>query len=264
MRAPINIALAPVLVTVRLLAGLCALIRLPRAASWLAARPILLRSAVSARVETILLHELFEVPLRTNGPQDRGTRVAALCGGGPLGQALAARGEAAPDLARQILRDIGEYTSTRAAMAEVTTALFTLIAGGLVFQALTPGMISMAPGVAAAVSQNTAVANFPLGATLGGVWYGVFPVAVPPWLVALTVLGLVCLGAVVATFAGVLADPVQARLGIHRRRLNRLVDAVEGLVSAAPGRGFVAREHYIVRVFDLWDAVISALRILRG
>jgi hypothetical protein len=167
-------------------------------------------------------------------------------------------------LADRITGALAEYTGTRSAMAEFATALLTLAVGALAFDALTPGMISMAPGLAEVVSHGTAVAEFPLGQTLGGAWYGLFPVGPSPGLVAATVAGLVVAGSVVAAFAGTVADPVQAALGIHRRRLLRLLDAVDAEVNGVPDRPFVSREHYLVRFFDLWDAALSMLRLFRG
>ena len=38
-------------------------------------------------------------------------------------------------------------------------------------------------------------------------------------------------GAVMAAFAGILADPVQARLGLHQRRLERLIAAMAAEVE---------------------------------
>ena len=105
-----------------------------------------------------------------------------------------------------------------------------------VFQALTPGMISMAPGVADAVARTTAIADFPMGQTIGGLWYGIFPTGASPLLVAASVAILVMIGSVFAAFAGLLADPVQSRLGIHRRRLLRLIDTLD--------KPFAVREHY--------------------
>ena len=55
------------------------------------------------------------------------------------------------------------------------TAVFTLAIGALVFPALTPGMISMAPGLAEAVSRTTAIADFPLGPRSGASGAGCFP-----------------------------------------------------------------------------------------
>jgi hypothetical protein len=52
---------------------------------------------------------------------------------------------------------------------------------------------------------------------------------------------------------GVLADPVQSRLGIHRRRLMRLIDTLE--VEMRWQQTPSPREHFFLRsAFDLWDA----------
>jgi hypothetical protein len=42
-----------------------------------------------------------------------------------------------------------------------------------------------------------------------------------------TTAGLVVTGAVTAAFAGLLADPIQVRLGLHQRWLHRLIDGLE-------------------------------------
>jgi hypothetical protein len=122
----------------------------------------------------------------------------------------------------------------------------------------------MAPGLAGAMSHAAAVAGFPLGEALGGLWYGVFPVGPSPWLVASTVAGLMLLGSVFAAFAGLIADPVQARLGIHRRRLLRLIDTLEAETIGPDDKPFVAREHFLARIFDVWDAALSVLRAFRS
>jgi len=62
----------------------------------------------------------------------------------------------------------------------------------------------------------------------------------------------------------VLADPVQNRLGIHRRRLGRLLDTMEEKFFGRGDKPFVAREHFFASALDLWDAVASAVCIFRN
>ncbi|MGC9419761.1 MAG: DUF6635 family protein, partial [Rhodovulum sp.] len=154
------------------------------------------------------------------------------------------------------------YGGTRSAVAEMTTALGTLGAGAIVFQSVTPGMMSFAPGLATVLAHQAAVAAFPLGGLIGTAWYGLFPVAVSPWLIAALTLGLVAMGALLAAFAGVIADPVQTALGLHQRRLNRLIDAMEDAFTGEGKRGFAVREHYLARLLDLSDAGMAAIRML--
>jgi hypothetical protein len=267
LRAPANVFLSPLLVLVRLAAGACFALRMPRPGTWLRDRRILLRTDVSAQVEAAILRDLLGVFVHDGD--------LARPAGGLAHSILAAPelrgvfdGRAGPDQARvtaeRMAAAIAEYTGTRSAIAELTTALITLIVGAAVFHALTPGMISMAPGVADALTRSAAVAAFPLGETLGGLWYGVFPARTDPWLVAAILAGLVAAGTLITAFAGVLADPVQVWLGIHRRRLMRLIDTLEAELAGTEDRPFIAREHYMVRAFDLWDAVLSVVRALRG
>jgi hypothetical protein len=53
-------------------------------------------------------------------------------------------------------------------------------------------------------------------------------------------------------------------LGLHQRRLNRLIDTMEDSFTGSGRRAFAAREHYLARLLDLSDAGLAALRLLRG
>lgn len=267
LRATLNVVVSPILVIVRMAAWVCSGLGQVRAADWLRRRRLLLRTTVTARVETALLTELLGVRSPDGGmATDPASMSRAILAAPAFREPLRTCGSVAEAqaMADRITGAIGDYTGTRSAIAEFTTALVTLAIGGVVFQALTPGVMSMAPGVAEAVSQGSAIADFPLGSTIGGVWYGVFPVGPSPALIAATVLGLIGLGSVVAAFAGIIADPVQAAVGIHRRRLLRLLDTLDAETVGNRDRPFTAREHFLARIFDLWDAALSLLRVFRG
>ena len=264
-RAPANLFLSPVLVLSRGLAWMLGRVGLRRAADWLRRRRILMRTDVAARVEAAVLTELLDVPLPQGIPGDRAGVARAILAAPSFRDAIERTGNvaAAQAMADRIAGALGDYSGTRSAMAEIVTAIFTLIVGAVVFHAVTPGMISMAPGVAGALAQSVAIADFPLGAGLGGLWYGVFPVGPSPGLVAATVAGLLVLGATVTALAGVIADPLQARVGMHQRRLARLMRVIAAERDGARAE-FPAREHLVMRIFDLWDAALAALRVFRG
>ncbi|NUB43422.1 hypothetical protein GEU84_003415 [Fertoebacter nigrum] len=267
LRAPVNVMLSPVLVLVRSVAWMCRKLRMPRVAERLLALRLLLRTAVSARVEAAILTDLLDVSLAPGRAiPDRASMARAILAAPRFREMMRSRGTvaAAEATAERIIGAVGDYTATRSSIAEFTTGLVTLAIGAIVFQALTPGMMSMAPGVAEAVSHGNAVADFPLGRGLGGVWYGVFPVGPSPGLVAATVAVLMLVGSVVAAFAGVLADPVQVRLGIHRRRLERLFATLDAEMDGTRATPFAAQEHLLPRTFDLWDVALSLLRAFRG
>ena len=72
--------------------------------------------------------------------------------------------------------------------------------------------------------------------------------------------GDVISGAVLAAFSGVITDPLQRRLGLHRRRLSRLLDALERGLCSERAQHVTMRDHYIARLVDLFDLAALALR----
>ncbi len=267
LRAPVNVLLSPILVLTRIHAYLCRRVGWRGTADWLSRRRILLRTSVARRVEVLIVTDLLDLPLDEGAAARNPSALALAVLAAPQFREMirtrpsAAEAEA---LGQRIAGALGEYAGARSAVAEMTTTLCVLVVGALAFQALTPGMISMAPGVADAMARTNAIASFPLGQTLGVMWYGVFDVDASAWLVGTSVAGLVMVGSVFAAFAGILADPVQTRLGIHRRRLGRLLDTLEVEFIGRGDRPFVAREHFYARLLDLWDAAASAFRIFRN
>lgn len=227
LRAPANVSLAPFFLLQRLLGLGLAKVGLRRLALRVVARPLLFRTALSQELDRRLRDELL-APL----------------GLLPVG--------------------IDDYVATRGATNEIVATLGTVGFGAVTFKTLTPGVLSLAPALAGVMAQGAAIASFPLGGALGAVWYGAFPSQVPTSTVVATGVSLVLLIALVATFAGVLTDPLQRRMGIHQRRLNRLVDALEAELQAAGSGRFSAPEHYLARGGDLADAAVNALRWFRG
>ncbi|KIN73504.1 DUF6635 family protein [Sulfitobacter guttiformis] len=266
LRAPMNVVLSPVLVLIRILAALCAGLGLNAFAGWLRGRRILLRTAVAAQVEAAVVSDLLGIMLPQNGARDSVELSQIILAAPQFRGGFRAKADVASvrTSAARVADAITEYTSVRSAVADITNALIALVIGGLVFHSVTPGMISMAPALANALALETAVANFPLGKSAGAMWYGVFSASASPWLVAVVVAALLFVGSVISAFSGVLADPLQARLGIHRRRLLQFVDAVEDELIGAGTIGYTAHEHFYARFVDVWDALVSAFRIFRS
>ncbi|WP_237402235.1 DUF6635 family protein [Rhodovulum sulfidophilum] len=261
LRAPLNVLLSPVLILTRLGAAAAARSRAPRLAGWLGARRILLPTDVATAAERAVVVDLLELPWEGPGGTSSKDALARAILARPD---LAALVEARSDAPALSARALGDYGGTRSAVAEMTTAFGTMGAGALAFQSLTPGMVSFAPGLAAIVAHQAAIAAFPLGGLLGTAWYGIFPAAAPAWMTLAITLPLIGVGALVAAFAGVVADPVQVMLGMHQRRLNRLIDAMEDAFTGSGRRGFAAREHYFARLLDLSDAGLAAIRLIRS
>lgn len=226
LKAPANVSLAPLFLMQRLAGLTLDRMRLPRAARWVTARPLMFQTALATELDLRLRRDLLE----------------------PLGLAALT----------------GDYVATRTATNEIAATLGTVGFGAVAFKSLTPGVLSLAPTLAAVMAQGAAIASFPLGGALGAVWYGAFPSTVPMATVIATGAALVLVIAILSTFAGIVTDPLQRRLGWHQRRLNRLIDALEA-ETRAPGTGrFAAPEHYVARSGDLADAALNAMRWIRG
>ncbi len=253
-RAPANVGLAPVQMLARLGAGAAEKAGRKRSAAWLRSRRLMFDTAVMKEVRRLVLAELLELP--TEGHP--GDALAEAIVADPEVRRLV--GRAAPGLGAAL----ADYAGTRSAVAEMTAALATMGAGAAALHQITPGAMTLGPALAAAMAQSAAISAFPLGAAAGSVWYGIWPAAASPALVAGTTAGLMTGAALIAAFAGVVADPAQRALGLHQRRLRRLVDAMEKEFVEGEGGGFAAREHYVARLFDVMDAGAAALRAFRG
>ena len=146
----------------------------------------------------------------------------------------------------------------------LTIAVSTLISA---FNSLT-----LSPALAALLLRSRAKGDFeplpwfafaPLGGWLGGVWYGLFPVAPGLGLVMTTTGGLMLASATFAAFAGVISDPIQRATGLHQRRLEKMVNALERQFFDPGAPGFAVHDHYVARLLDLFDLLGAAVRLAR-
>lgn len=266
-KAPLNLSMAAPQVGLLAASHVAGKLGAPRLASRLGSTRLLVSTAVGKELAWRLHADLLELPY--DDGERRTTRDAlaetilsdprvaeALA---PALEALGAHGND-PALRQRLEAAMGEYTRTRAAATEITTALLSLSAGALALKKLTPGAMSLGPSLAAAIAQRAAVMSFPMGSALGSVWYTLFPVAPSAVLVAGLTGGLLALSTVASAFAGVVADPVQRRLGLHQRRLRRMLDALERQMEDPSAPGFVVHDHYVARLLDLFDVVGAMVR----
>lgn len=228
LRAPANVLLAPWALLLRVLALAAAAMGATRLARRLGRRTLAFRSDMGRAVEAALIAEV-----------------------------IAPRADAPPsDLQRRLVAD---HVAIRNAIAELVTTLAVIATGVLAFHALTPGVLTLAPVLTDRVALAREIADFPLGDTLGAAWYGAFPAERPFRHTAAVGLALVLGFSLVTTFAGLVADPVQARLGIHRRRLLRLLRRLD----RADDRPALEAETLLARLGDVADAGATLARFLR-
>ena len=268
LRAPLNLTLAAPQLGLGVAGAAAARLGARRLGARLAGTHLMLRTDVAREIEWLIRTDLLELPAAD------GVRVAtrdalaeAILADPTLNEALrpllAAIGlhGGNADFRARLGQSMAVYAGSRAAAAELTTGILSLGAGALAFNKLTPGLATLGPTLAAIFAQQAAVASFPFGAALGGVWYGLFPVAPPLGLIAGMTGGLMLAGSMVAAFAGIIADPLQRRLGLHRARLLRLVATLERQADDPAAPGFAVRDHYVARLLDLFDLIAMAWRV---
>jgi hypothetical protein len=267
VRAPANLALAVPHLFKLLLAVILDGLGRPHMAAGMRRFPTQLQTAVAREIDWLMWTELLELPHQARDRVSEHDALADILLAEPeiaramaAAKDLAARHRDDPAFNARLTDSMARYTGARIAAAEIATALTSAGVGGLVAQQLTPTAFTLGPALATLVAQQAAIIAFPLGTGLGGAWYAVFP-AEPSWqLVAGVTVGLLALSSVIAAFAGIVADPVQRALGIHRRRLEKLIDSIEADLLDGGSGEFRVRAHYVARLFDFFEAVRLAAR----
>jgi hypothetical protein len=269
VRAPANVVLMLPYLSMQLGGAVLRRLGARHAARRLSSRTPFLDTDVARELTWRLHSELLELPYeggRHRSDKDALTeailadpRVAAAV---DVLTALARRHADDPARQARLRRILEGYASTRAAAADLVNNVLLASAGMAAFQKLTPGTLTLGPVIAAALAHQAAVASFPLGASLGGIWYGLFPATPSAALVAGATGGLVLLTATTAAFAGVISAPLQRAFGLHERRLHRLVDALGSELKGDSDAAFHARDHYVARIFDLIDLARATYRAI--
>lgn len=148
---------------------------------------------------------------------------------------------------------LSTYIRTRNVAADITAGTLAAIMGLLILSQFTPGSISVGTTLAKLLAHQQAAADFFLGETLGRLYYGVFPVSPSLFILGLVMLGVIAVIAVVAAFSGLLHDPLQTATGIHRRRLEQMLDAIERSCDDADAEIYRPRDSFYGRIYDAID-----------
>jgi hypothetical protein len=151
------------------------------------------------------------------------------------------------------------YVQTRNVAADITAGTLAAIIGVIFFKQFTPGSFSAGSVIAQQIAREQAIGDFPFGETLGGVYYGLFPVNPSLTVIVITLLGVIATIAVVAAFSGIVHDPLQSATGIHQRRLNQLLDAIEASANQTPGKEYRPKDTIFGRIYDLVDWIKGLL-----
>jgi hypothetical protein len=269
VRAPANVALVMPQLAVHGVGAAAGALGLRGMATWLKQRRIFLETDIGRELMWLLHTQLLELPYadgaRTSSRDALAAevlvdaRVSAVLGAA-LHHLAAARTD--PRVQARLQLHLETYGTARHATAELFNNLTMAGAGAGALQQLTPSALSLGPALAAAVAKQAAVASFPLGASAGGLWYGIFTAVPSTGLVVGITSGVALLAAALTPFTGIVTDPLQRRLGLHHRRLEKLVDALGQELAGESAAAFRVRDHYVARIFDVIDLVRAATAAL--
>ncbi|HEY7609423.1 MAG TPA: DUF6635 family protein [Alphaproteobacteria bacterium] len=272
LRAPANIAMGFATLGKNAAAAGLKLARRRDAAEALAARDLFFATDVGREVQWRIMSELLALPYaepRGGRRCERDALIDTILADPRLqahfAEALAAIGRKSDDAAfRRRLGDaMAVYVGSRAAAADLTASLLAAAAGLAAYQQFTPGMTTLSATLATTIAHKSAVSGFTLGPWLGKIWYSLFAVSSPPLLYAGVFAGMLIPLAALTAFAGVVADPLQRALGLHQRRLNRLISSLEASLLGEDAR-FSVRDHYAARILDFIDWSYALLRFARS
>lgn len=243
-------------------------LRLNMVAQQLARLPPGFKTDVEREIEWLIHSELLELPFTQDGRQcGRDALLETILAHPAISALLIPELIRLDDLARrqdfrQRLEDyLTTYTSSRTAAADLSGSLLSLAAGVAAFKQFTPGAIAIGGATASAIANHLAIANFLFGPALGSLYYGIFPATASAGLLVATTGGLLLALGVLSACVGVITDPLQQALGLHERKLLKLLDALEAELTGQ-GAGYRLHDAYVARIFDLWDLLQTATRTL--
>lgn len=235
-RAPLNVLLVGPALVVRLAGRLAERLGLRRFGGWLQRRQLFLDTHLARQMAHLAADELL---------------------------GLDAHGDIAPEIRTRIEGVIADYVTARHAVAEFAAGLVVTVTGLLLVHRITPGALSLGPLLADASAQTAAIDSFWAGSWLGGIYYGFWPVHADWTTRIATTVGVMVCFAFLATFIGLVTDPLQTALGWHKRRILHLVDTVERLVRGESSAKLRLPDPWLPRAADLADALALAIRTWR-
>ncbi len=166
----------------------------------------------------------------------------------------------APGFRKALERNLREYATSRTAASELAGGIITLSSGLVAFQKAVPGAIASGSAAAGLIAEKIAISQFWLGSTVGAWYYTLFPATASTGLVIAATGSIMAGLALITTFTGIITDPLQSKLGLHQKRLNRFLDALREELLEEKKSKYHIKDQYIARVFDIFDLLTIALK----
>lgn len=259
-KVPLNVAWAIPYTALKISAALGRRAGLERIHSRVERLPPGFETAVQKEVTWLIFTQLLEIPFAQGSRKSEKDALLEAILGQPEISMLFIRDLSAidsksrdPRFRSALEKNLREYSRTRTAAAELAGNLISLSAGASVFGKLTPGAMTVGGGVAAAIAQHSAVSNFMLGSSIGSLYYSLFPPSVSMGLIVASTGAVIAALATLTSFSGLITDPIQYKLGLHQKRLHRLIDCLEKELRGLGDSRLKIMDQYVARIFDLLD-----------
>lgn len=259
LRAPINLLWAPVYALVCLVK-----ILVPKRTGlmWLHGLANRVPAGFTTRVQQHISH-LILADLLNNGQKDsrlEGYLIEAMEAAYERHTCKPVEHQRFSTLIEPLVADaLSQYRMTRTASADITNSISCTVLGAFAFQKFTPGGIGLGVVLASMLAETLAAQDFILGGTLGSWYYSWFPPEPSLATTASVMIAVMGSLAAFAAFSGVIFDPVQAAVGLHRRRLHKLMDHLQRDVTISSQSSFRPKDQFVARILDMFDMIKSGL-----
>jgi hypothetical protein len=266
-KVPLNVAWTIPYITLRASSSVMKKIGLEKFHSRVERLPVGFETKVQREINWLIFTELLEIPyVQGNRKSEKDALLEAILTQPEISSLFI--GELStiyskskdPSFRPALEKNLMEYSRSRTAASELAGNIISLSAGAGVFGKMTPGALTVGGGLAAAVAQHTAISNFILGPTVGGLYYALFPASASMGLVIASTGAVMAALATLTSFSGIISDPIQYKLGLHQKRMNRLIDCLDRELRGLGDSRLKIRDQYVARVFDLADLLKRAAR----
>lgn len=157
-----------------------------------------------------------------------------------------------------------KYVDSRKAAAELSSVLLSVAAGYAVNKSVSLGALGLGSALASTIAYHSAVSSFALGNTLGAMYYSVIPASATKAGLIMSTGGVAVALGVVASYTGMVTDPLQKSLGWHHKKLNKLIDALEVQLSDNSDETELSyKDGYVARIMDLADLLLQVTTKLK-
>lgn len=258
LRAPINLFWAPVYTLLSLMQYLFRRLDWLTLANWMSYLPAGFTTRVQQDLAKRLETDLFRLDCSHSSLESHIAKSTAEL---YTQNSTAAPAEVSERMEALVEEALREYRVTRTATSDITNTLTSTLIGAFAFYKFTPGGIGIGLLLATYVAKRLAVQDFWLGESLGTAYYYVFPPSPSTQVTLWSLLAVLTVFSIFASFSGLFTDPVQALFKIHHRRLHKMVGHIEQdfLRNHGMKSSFRPKDQYLARMLDLLDMIKSNL-----